>query len=247
MSEKTNANSEKTGTIVDHLTALRKRLIIIVVVNLAFTLICYNFIPPLIEFFIKLNPGMNLVYISPEELFMVYVKIALLCGVVFASPVTILEIWEFIRSGLYKGERRSILIALFLGLFFFLIGAVFSYRIVLPIILGFFIRIRIESIQPMVSIEKYVNFCITMLLCFGAAFELPVITYVLSEFEILKPETLKRLHGALIVIVWVIAAIITPPDVASQILLGLPMTALLELSILICQWVNQKKQRSKTS
>lgn len=118
MSEKTNANSEKTGTIVDHLTELRKRLIIIVVVNLAFTLICYNFIPPLIEFFIKLNPGMNLVYISPEELFMVYVKIALLCGVVFASPVTILEIWEFIRSGLYKGERRSILIALFLGLFF---------------------------------------------------------------------------------------------------------------------------------
>ena len=139
--------SDKTGTLVEHLAELRKRLIIILTVNIIGALICYEYMASLIQLFIGLNPGMNLVYISPSELFMVYVKLALICALIFCFPVSALQIWLFVSKGLLKREQIYVLISFFFGLIFFVAGAVFCYYVVLPVILQFFSRISLEEIK----------------------------------------------------------------------------------------------------
>lgn len=234
--------SDKTGTLVEHLAELRKRLILILAVNIAGALICYEYMASLIQLFISLNPGMNLVYISPSELFMVYVKLALICALIFCFPFSALQIWLFVSKGLLKREQIYVLISFFFGLIFFVAGAVFCYYVVLPVILQFFGRISLEEITPMVSIDNYVSFCTTMLLSFGVAFELPVAVFLLSGLELLKPAAFRRFHGVFILLIFIVAALITPPDVVSQILLAVPMVGLLELSMGICWFVDRQKQ-----
>lgn len=233
----------KTQTIVQHLADLRKRLILIIAVNLAGALVCYQFMDPLIYFLLDLNPGMELIYVSPSELFMVYIKLALTCSVIFCFPITATQIWGFISKGLYRREKHYGLIALSAGVGFFVLGVVFCYFTALPITLDFFLRITLEEIRPMISIQNYVSFTTGLLSSFGIAFEMPVVVYLLSELDILKPSFFKRMRGSLILIIFIVAAFITPPDVLTQIMLAVPMTLLLELSILICRIVYKKKQQ----
>ena len=120
---------------------------------------------------------------------------------------------------------------------------------VLPTTLGFFIRIAIEDVASMVSIKSYISFINTMLLCFGAVFEMPVIVFLLSKLEILKPEFLKANRGLLVIAIFILAAVITPPDVVSQLMLAFPMVLLLQLSTIICTVVdktNRKKMAETT-
>lgn len=236
---------QSTNTLIEHLAELRKRLIIIFAVNLAAALACYQFMELLIQFFLDLNTYMELIYISPSELFMVYVKLSLICAIIFCFPITVLEIWLFVARGLLKRERVYVLLSLFFGLFFFAGGAVFCYKVVLPVILQFFSRITVGDIRPMISIDSYISFCTTMLLSFGAAFELPVVVFLLAELELLKPELMKRGHGIFILLIFIAAAIITPPDVVSQILLALPMTGLLEISMAVCWLVDRQKKKKR--
>lgn len=237
----------KEMTLIEHLAELRKRLIIIFAVNIAAALLCYQFMEQLIQIFLELNTYMELIYISPSELFMVYVKLSLICAVIFCFPVTVLEIWLFVAKGLLKKEKFYVLVSLFFGLFFFVGGAVFCYRVVLPVMLQFFSRITLDDIRPMISIQNYISFCTTMLLSFGAAFELPVVVFLLSELELLKPDIMKRGHGIFILLIFIAAAIITPPDVVSQVLLALPMTGLLEISMAVCWVVDRQKKRKRNT
>ncbi|MDF2473774.1 MAG: twin arginine-targeting protein translocase TatC, partial [Anaerocolumna sp.] len=112
-----------------------------------------------------------------------------------------------------------------------------------PVTLQFFKRISLDSVDAMISIDSFVSFANTMLISFGAAFELPVVVFLLSQLEILKPATLKRMHGVLILVIFIVAAIVTPPDVVSQVLLAVPMVGLLELSIGVCWIVDKQKQK----
>lgn len=237
--------SSKTETLIQHLAELRKRLIIIVAVNIIAALFCYQYMGYLIQVLLKLNINMQLIYISPSELFMVYVRIALICAIVLCFPITVFEIWLFVARGLTKKEKCYVLISLFAGTFFFLGGAVFCYLIVLPVMLQFFNNIRLEEVSAMISIDSFASFCTTMLLCFGAAFELPVVVFLLSELELLKPAIMKRGHGIFILLIFIVAAIITPPDVVSQILLAVPMVGLLELSIGVCWIVDRQKAKKR--
>lgn len=236
-----------TATFVEHLAELRKRLIIIAVVNLAAALICYQYSKPLIEVLMALNPGMRMVYLTPSELFMVYVKLAVLCAVVFCFPVTASQIWSFISKGLMPREKIFGLLSLIFGVFFFLLGAVFCYYTALPVTLNFFMRLTLEGVNPMISIESYISFTTVMLAGFGAAFEMPVVVFLLSELNILKPAFLKRAQGILILIIFIIAAVITPPDVVSQIMLAIPMVILLEFSMGICWIIDRRKKRREAA
>lgn len=238
-------STKKTNTLVEHLAALRKRLIIIFVVNIGAALVCYQFMEIMINYILNLNPGMKLVYLTPSELFMVYVELAITCAIVLCFPITVLQIWMFVSSGLFKKEKLYILLSLVFGLFFFAGGVVFGYTIALPTTLDFFQRISLKSVTPTISIKSFVSFCNTMLLCFGAVFELPVVAFLLSLLGILKPAFLKKSHGVLILVIFIVAAIITPPDVVSQVLLAVPMVVLLEISIGICIIVDKSKKKKQ--
>lgn len=237
------AKPRNTSTFIEHLAELRKRLIIIFAVNILAALLCYQYIDKLIAILLKLNPGMELIYISPAELFMVYINLAVICAIIICFPVTATQIWGFVAKGLYKKEKIYGLISLIAGVFFFLAGTVFAYITALPITLQFFLRITIADIQPMISIESYISFCTRLLGCFGLAFELPVVVYLLSELEILKPHHLKRSQGILILLIFVLAALLTPPDVLTQIILAVPMVILLQLSMGICWMIDKRKQK----
>lgn len=239
------AKAFNTSSFIEHLGELRKRLILIFTINIIGVLLCYQFIDKLITILLHLNPGMQLIYITPAELLMVYVKLAFICAIVICFPFTAIQIWGFISKGLYKKEKFYGMISLVTGGVFFLIGIVFSYYTALPMTLNFFMKLTIEDITPMISIESYISFCTNLLGCFGLAFELPVVVYLLSELEILKPEFMKRTHGILILVIFIIAAIVTPPDVVSQVILGIPMTILLELSMIICWYVDKRKQKKR--
>ncbi|MBR6518403.1 MAG: twin-arginine translocase subunit TatC [Oscillospiraceae bacterium] len=233
-----------------HLDELRKRLTVIAVVNLVASAVLFTKADFVLDYFLAINPGMELVFITPSELLVVYFQLSLIMALILCSPVTFYEIWAFVEKGLYRKEKIYISLTLVFGVIFFVGGVAFCYFMVLPTTLKFFMRIAISDVTSMISIKSYISFINTMLLCFGAVFEMPVLVFLLSKLEILTPEFLRKNRGLLIVVIFILAAVITPPDVISQIMLAVPMVLLLQLSIVICTVVyktNRKKQTVETT
>ena len=233
-----------------HLDELRKRLTVIAVVNLVASAVLFTKADFVLDYFLAINPGMELVFITPSELLVVYFQLSLIMALILCSPVTFYEIWAFVEKGLYRKEKIYISLTLVFGVIFFIGGVAFCYFMVLPTTLKFFMRIAISDVSSMISIKSYISFINTMLLCFGAVFEMPVLVFLLSKLEILTPDFLRKNRGLLIVVIFILAAVITPPDVVSQIMLAVPMILLLQLSIFICTIVyktNRKKQTAETA
>jgi len=232
--------------LMDHLGELRRRLALAVAVNLIAAVVLFQYAAVIMEYLFALNPGMELVYISPQELLLVYIQIAFLAAFVLCSPVTIYEIWAFVSKGLYRHERVYVLTSLFFGLLCFGLGVAFCYLTVLPITLRFFVRIGTRQVSAMVSVQNYANFINKMLLAFGIVFEMPVLVFLFSKLGYLKPESIRDKRGILVVLIFVLAALITPPDVVSQLMLALPMLLLMQISYWICCAVdkgNRKKAK----
>ncbi len=238
--EETDDNS-----FFSHLGELRKRLWIVLVVNVVMTMLLFNYADIVMQYLLDVNPGMELVYISPSELLLSYIQIAFLASLVVCSPITIYQFWAFIEKGLYPKEKIYIVISLFFGFFCFIFGVFFCYNVVLPITLEFFTRIEISEVSSMISVQSYASFINTMLLCFGVVFEMPVLVFLLTKLNVLKPAVLKKYRGHLVVLIFIIAAVITPPDVISQVLLAVPMIFLLQLSIFISVIVDKTNKKEK--
>ncbi|MCI5773584.1 MAG: twin-arginine translocase subunit TatC [Erysipelotrichaceae bacterium] len=230
-------NNSGDMKLLDHLSELRKRLTVVVVVNFVVAMILFNNAGKIMKYLLIINPGMQLVYVSPSEPLLVYIELAFIFAIAICSPVTLYEIWAFVEKGLTKKEKALIVISLFFGLLCFVVGVIFCYFTVLPVTLQFFQRIVITEVESMVSIKSYASFVNMMLLSFGIVFEMPVMSYLLTKLEILKPEFLVKNRGICIVLIFIFAAIITPPDVISQMMLGIPMIILLEISIMVSKVV----------
>ncbi|MBQ5357752.1 MAG: twin-arginine translocase subunit TatC [Oscillospiraceae bacterium] len=238
-------NKLKEMSLFDHLDELRKRLIIIVIVNFVAAILLFSQTEIIMSYLLEVNPGMELVYTTPSELLTVYIQLSLILAVTICSPITVYQVWAFIEKGLYEKEKKAILFTLIFGVVFFIIGVAFCYFMVLPTTLEFFVRIAIEEVSSMLSIQSYVSFVNMMLLAFGLVFEMPVIIFLLSKLGIIKPAFLKKNRGIIIVAIFIFAAIITPPDIISQLMLGIPMVILLEFSILICTLVYKGKKKEE--
>ena len=229
-----------------HLDELRKRLTVIAVVNLVASAVLFTKADFVLDYFLAINPGMELVFITPSELLVVYFQLSLIMALILCSPVTFYEIWAFVEKGLYRKEKIYISLTLVFGVIFFIGGVAFCYFMVLPTTLKFFMRIAISDVSSMISIKSYISFINTMLLCFGAVFEMPVLVFLLSKLEILTPDFLKKNRGLLIIVIFILAAVITPPDVISQIMLAAPMILPPQLGIVICTVVYKTKRKNQT-
>lgn len=234
--------------ILEHLNEFRKRLAWVIAIVFLMILVSYQFAGSLVRFGIQKAESLNytLVYLAPGELFAQYIKISLIMGIVLASPFILFQIWAFVRPGLKRGERISVFFSLFAGLFCFLAGAVFSYQVAIPMILQFFSTVdQNQFVTPTISIQNYMSFILTSLLTFGLVFEMPVITVLLSQLGVLKAEWLVRSRKLVIVAIFLIGAIITPPDVISQMVVALPMLLLFEISVLLSKLVGRIKQKKE--
>ena len=228
-------------TFFEHLGELRKRLIIASVALLAASFAAFGFADRIAHFLMLPVSGMTFVYLSPSELFISYTKLALCCGVIIALPVIAYELWAFVQPALKRRERRMLAAAFSAGGFFFAGGAAFAFYVVLPMSIRFFLSYSLPNTQPMFTISNYFSFVFELALSFGAAFELPLVCALLGALGIISHQMLSKGRRFAVLAILIVAAILSPPDVVSQVLLALPMLGLYELSILVLRVIGAKR------
>ncbi|MDO8447012.1 MAG: twin-arginine translocase subunit TatC [Deltaproteobacteria bacterium] len=229
-----------------HLTELRTRLIRSFIAVAVGFLVSYAFVENIFEFLMRpmlqaMPPGSPLVFTSLTEGFFTYFKLALTSGICLASPVILYQLWRFIAPGLLEHEKRYALPFALSVTAFFIAGAAFCYYAVFPSIFKFLMSFSSDIVRPMPSIKEYLSFSSKLLLTFGLIFEYPPLVFFLAKVGILKGSWLVRQRKYAIVLIFVISAVITPPDVVSQILMALPMMVLYELGIVIAKVVGKKE------
>jgi len=238
--------TEEKQPFLVHLKELRDRLVIsIIAVAIAF-IITYYFKERIFHFlmrpFLEVMPvGGTIIFTSITEGFTTYFKIALVASFFLASPVILYETWMFVAPGLYEHERRYIIPFIVFGSLFFVVGAFFCYFVVMPYAYRFFVGYAGPFITPMPSLREYMNLTLKMLLMFGLIFEMPVVAYYLARAGIINFLTLAKKRRYAIVVIVVLSAMISPPEIGSLLLLALPMYGLYEVSILIARIFGRKE------
>lgn len=245
---------ENKMTLQNHLEELRKRIIFSIIFFFSSFCICYFFaaeiyqflLQPFSEIFLN-NQNQRLIYTSPAEAFITYLKLSFYSSLFFSFPVFASQFYFFISPGLYKNEKKNILSILFFCPFLFLLGAFLAYFLILPLALKFFASFEFQGSETSLPIHletrisEYLQFVINLLFGFGIAFQLPIMLLFLIKVGVLSTESLKRTRKYWIVVIFIIAAILTPPDVLSQLSLAIPMIFLFEIAILISKNCNNKK------
>lgn len=225
-------------TLAEHLEELRWCILKSILAVVVASGVSYFFANAIFAFVVaplrqSLQPGQNLIGTGVTEAFFVEIKVALAAGVLFASPVIFYQTWRFIAPGLSGREKRLVLPFVFCATFFFVSGAFFCYRFVLPVAFKYFIE-QYESmgVSPAIRIGEYFTFFFRMVLAFSATFELPVFTFFLVRVGIWDYRFMLRSFRYALVVIFVVAAMLTPtPDVINQSLLAVPMVLLYALSI----------------
>ena len=167
--------------------------------------------------------------------FIVPFKITLFCAFIISLPLIFWQIWLFVSPGLYKKEKIFIFWALLMSYILFILGSLFVYNLVFPIIFNFFISMTPDEVNLMVDISSYLEMIIALFLAFGFAFQIPIILVTLVKFRLVSLKSIRKNRPFLIVIAFIFGAIFTPPDIISQILLALPMIFLFELGIIFAK------------
>ena len=218
--EKKGKNTEKKMPFLDHLEELRwtilKSLIAVVIGAIG----SYVFSRQIVEFLRRPGPeGMKLIFLGPTEGFMIYIKVSIFAGLVLALPYVFYQFWKFIVPGLLQKEKRIVPLIAFFTTICFLTGAAFAYFVIIPFGLKFLLSFQTDFLEATITIGKYLGFVVTLILIFGVVFELPVLSFFLTKIGILTPEFLrsKRRYG--IVIIFIMAAVLTPPDIFTQLML----------------------------
>lgn len=234
-----------------HLEELRKRLIYsFCAIGIAFA-ISYAYIKEIVEILMRplvqtLPAGSSLVFTAVPEAFFTYFKAAMLVGVFFSFPFILYQLWAFISPGLYEREKKYIYPYLFVSSFFFVLGALFCYFVVFPIIFRFFLSFATPEIRPLPAIREYLTFTIKLLLAFGLLFQWPALILFLSRMGVVSAPTLSRNRKYAILAIFVAAAVLTPPDLVSQLLLAGPLIVMYEGSIWIAK-ITGKKERAPSA
>ncbi|MSP26328.1 MAG: twin-arginine translocase subunit TatC [Myxococcales bacterium] len=234
-------------TIWEHIAELRKRLVICLVAVLVLTTIAWEFREPLLSFLVKPfadawraegvsgNPSLH--FPTPAAAFVAYFRVALLAGLLGSSPVMFYQLWAFVAPGLYAREKRYVIPFVTCSSLLFVGGGYFGWRLAFPIAFRYFLSLAgsLESIQvtvtPTVMMGDYIDFVMQLLLGFGLIFELPLFILFLSLAGIVNYLWLARYFRHFVLVAFIVAAVLTPPDVTSQLLMALPMIVLYTVSI----------------
>ena len=229
-------DAPREETLMGHLLELRSRLLkgvlAVIVVFVALLPFANDIYARLAEPLLRVLPeGGQLVAIEVASPFFTPIKLAFFAAVMLAMPVLIYQAWAFVAPGLYQQEKRLAKPLLLASLVLFYTGCAFAYFLVLPTVFGFLTAVTPEGVAMMTDIAKYLDFVLVIFLAFGLSFELPVAVVVLVVLGIVSPAQLREARGYVVVGVFVLAAIITPPDVVSQLMLAIPMCLLYELGI----------------
>lgn len=231
---------DKEESLISHIEALRNTLIkCFATVGILLPFMFY-FSPKVLQYLIKIlvsDNKLTLNYFAPMEVFIIQIKLALLMAVIAAFPYIIRQLWEFILPALYEHERKFIRNSVFLSSLLFICGVVFCLFMILPLIIRFGMSFAGDNIQAMFGISNIINLALWLCFTFGLMFQVPLIVHLLIKWGIISYETVSSKRPYVVVILLVLAALLTPPDIISQILLFTPTYLLFELGLVFSKGV----------
>ncbi len=240
-------SSDGSMSLSGHLKELRNRILVCVLLLVVAFGLLLSVAPRIVTVLEGMGRqyGYAFVQIAPQETFLVFMNLALIGSVVFSFPMLGYQAYAFCSPGLSRKERGYISGALIAGGLCFLVGVAFAYFISLPFMLRFLIQFNgLVDISANISIQQYVSFLLTVFVIFGLVFELPVVSVLLTGLGLVRAEWLVKGRKVMIVVIFVLAAIITPPDIVSQIMVAIPMIGLYELSIGLSRLVGKAKKEA---
>lgn len=234
--------SELRMTLVEHLVELRQRLIRVAVALVATSALAYAFAPQTRTFFTRPAGSIKLVYLSPTEALTTDIKISFLVGLLAASPLVLYEAWAFVAPGLHRSERAHTWPLVLASTLLFFMGVAFSYYAVLPLAIRFVLGFATPDLQALFSYSRYISFVTGIILSFGLIFQLPLGILFLARLGLVTAAGLRRSRKYAILAIFIVAAILTPPDVLSQFLMATPMVVLYEVSIWLAHLVRAREK-----
>ena len=251
-------NDEKTtqGSFIDHLTELRSRLVKSIIYLFIFFIICYFFAENIYSFLVDPyaqavkndQENRRLIFTALHETFITYLKVAFFTAMFVTSPIILTQVWKFIAPGLYKNEKKALLPYLIATPTLFLLGGMLVYYLVMPLAIKFFLTFETTSqitalpIQLEAKVNEYLSLIMRLIFAFGISFQLPVLLSLLARIGFIDSKYLQERRKYVVVLIFVAAAILTPPDPITQIGLGIPLLILYELSILSVKIIEKKQK-----
>ncbi|MBF0453784.1 MAG: twin-arginine translocase subunit TatC [Magnetococcales bacterium] len=236
--------------LVEHLIELRNRLMVSVLAILVGFLICYGFAEDLFTFLVLplrkiLGPDAKMIYTGLHEAFFTYVKVSFFAGLFLAFPVILSQFWLFVAPGLYKHEKEVFLPFLVITPVLFFLGGALAYQFVFPLAFKFFLGFVTPTIEALPSLKEYLSLVIKLIFAFGLVFELPVGLLLLIKAGAISTAGLAAKRKYNIVLAFVAAAILTPPDPFTQVFLAIPIMLMYEISILIGRRFERKRAEAE--
>ena len=233
-----------------HIADLRKRLVISSITVVIMFFACFSFYEPILEWMMApvkhaLPAGTSMIAVEIQETFFTAMKVAFFGGFIISLPVIFWQLWLFLAPGLYDHEKKLVVPFVFFATLMFLLGASFAYYIVVPVGFDFLIAFGNSVVSVLPSIGKYVGFFTKLLIGFGIAFELPVITFFLAKIGLVNDQMLKDFFRYAVVLIFMVAAVLTPPDVISQVLMAAPLLILYGVSIYIAKVFNPAQKEEE--
>ena len=253
-----NDNKIKQATFVEHLTELRSRLVKSIIFLFLFFIFCYYFSEEIYSFLISpyadavKNDGVErrMIFTALLETFITYLKVAFFSAFFVTSPIILTQIWKFVAPGLYKDEKKGLVPYLIATPTLFLLGGMLVYYLIMPLAIKFFLSFETQAdfgnlpIQLEAKVNEYLSLIMRLIFAFGLSFQLPVLLSLLARIGFIDSAYLKRRRKYVVIIIFSIAAILTPPDPITQIGLGIPLLILYELSILSVKLIEKKKNNA---
>lgn len=227
-------------TLIGHLTELRRRLIIALLAIIGFSIIGYVFSEQIIK--VLTVPIGELIFLSPTEAFYTHIRVAIYAGFILALPVVIHQVWRFVLPALNQNERKLLYLLVPLSLLLFFLGLAFSFFIVIPFGMRFFLGFSGPGLRPMLTLDYYISFVITITIPFGILFQLPLVQGFLIRFRLVTVKQLERMRKYVVVGAFVVGALFTPPDVLSQVFLAVPLILLFELGLIMGRIISPRSK-----
>ncbi|MGI6308373.1 MAG: twin-arginine translocase subunit TatC [Dethiobacteria bacterium] len=243
VSPKSEKSDLEMMSIFEHLEELRKRLIVVAVVILIMTFVCFGYVDNILFILTRQAEGLELIYTTPAEAFTSQIRLALIAAVLVTLPFTIYQALAFVLPALRTTEKRALIPLLVSMIILFFTGMAFGYFAVFPFALHFFLGFSGEGLLPLFTISRYISFVVSFLVAFGLVFQVPLVFWFLGRMSIISSQFLSANRKYALLVNAILSAIITPPDVFSQVLMIIPLAILYEVGFVLVRLSERKRAK----